>query len=109
LLAVFDDAEWMSPSPGGVQGTLGDGIATLWTDTWIHADDIRHSLGQPSMTGNGIEAAHWFVAQELAARGWPGTMPAVTHPEMLDFILAATGRGDGTRFGTNAPLDVFAG
>src|SRR4249919_338663 len=40
ILASFDDAAWMGPSPSG-PGTLGDGVESLWLDAWLHADDIR--------------------------------------------------------------------
>src|SRR5438270_834927 len=40
LLPLFDDESWAAASPGGYDGTLGDGVEALWYDPWLHADDI---------------------------------------------------------------------
>ncbi len=45
LAAVFDDASWEAPGPGGYEGTLGQGVEALWYDTYLHADDVRAGAG----------------------------------------------------------------
>ena len=55
LLAVFDDAAWEAPAPGGYQGTLGDGVEALWFDTYLHADDMR-SVARPGDTAHDSRA-----------------------------------------------------
>src|SRR5437773_2142041 len=30
MLPLFDDAAWAGASPGGYEGTLGDGVEALW-------------------------------------------------------------------------------
>ena len=45
LLDVIDDDAWAGPS-GVPDLTLGEGVLTLWFDTYIHADDIRAAVGR---------------------------------------------------------------
>ena len=79
LLAVFDDAAWAGPSPGGFAGTLGDAVEALWFDAYLHADDIRAAVGRPSVQGPGLNASLSHVATILgqkvagARRRWPST------------------------------------
>lgn len=108
LLQVFDDATWAAPSPGGYDGTLGDGVEALWYDIWLHADDIRSAIGRPSEIGNGMPVALSHVATELAKRGWDGEIPAPGDSHALAFVLAATGRGDAAALGANAPVNLYA-
>jgi uncharacterized protein (TIGR03083 family) len=106
LLAIFDEAAWAAPAPGGYEGTLARGIEAIWYDAYLHADDILAALGRPSVTSDGLRAATSHVAFELEKRGWgPATLAldgvqeeavngggtAVTGPP-LPFILEATGR-----------------
>lgn len=93
MLPLFDDAAWAGPSPGGFDGTLGDGVEALWYDAWLHADDIRAALGRPTELGPGLAGAISHVDLELRKRGWDGTAPSPTDaPEAVAFVLAATGR-----------------
>jgi uncharacterized protein (TIGR03083 family) len=112
LLAVFDDAAWDGPAPGGYEGTLLQGVEAIMYDAYLHGDDILASLGRPSVaSGNGLRSAVHHVGFELGKRGWgPATLAfdgveevtvgggsadrRVTGPA-LPFVLAATGRGDG--------------
>ena len=72
LLAVLDDDAWNGPSPIP-ELTLGDGVLTLWYDTYVHADDIRDGIGAPSDRGAGLRASVAYLARELtAARMGPG-------------------------------------
>lgn len=94
LLPMFDDAAWAGAAPGGYEGSLGDGVEALWYDAWLHADDIRSSLGLASVPEPGLDGGVSHVTFELAKRGWTGDVPA----EAFTFVLEATGRapGDGT-------------
>jgi uncharacterized protein (TIGR03083 family) len=111
LLAIFDDAAWDGPAPGGYDGTLRQGIEAIYYDTFLHGDDILSSIGRPSVTsGGGLRASVHHVAFELAKRGWgPATLAfdgieevpvgdgggaRLTGPA-LPFVLAATGRAPG--------------
>ena len=49
--ALADETVWASPSP--VEGmTLGEGVLTLWYDTFVHVDDVRAALGQSRAEGS---------------------------------------------------------
>jgi uncharacterized protein (TIGR03083 family) len=94
MLPMFDDAAWASPAPGGYEGTLGDGVEALWYDTFLHGDDIRAGIGQPSQLGPGLAGAISHVSFELAKRGWTGEVPTPADgDEAFAWVLAATGRG----------------
>jgi uncharacterized protein (TIGR03083 family) len=108
LLSVFDDAAWNTRSPGSYDGTLGQGVEALWYDTWLHADDIRSAIGRPSEIGTGMHVALSHVDVELAKLGWAGTVPAADDPTAFAFVLAATGRGDASSLGANAPINLYA-
>ena len=109
LLAVFDDAAWDGPAPGGYEGTLRQGIEAIYYDTYLHGDDILAALGRPSVSGGGARASVHHVAFELEKRGWgPATLDFDGVGEVLvgdgsgqrvtgdplPFVLAATGRGE---------------
>jgi uncharacterized protein (TIGR03083 family) len=108
LLGIFDDAAWSAPAGGGFDGTLGQGVEALWYDTWLHADDIRSALGRPTEIGNGMTVALSHVEDELKKLDWAGNIPAVDDPAAFAFVLAATGRGDATSLGANAPINLYA-
>jgi uncharacterized protein (TIGR03083 family) len=94
LLPMFDDEAWAAPSPGGYEGTLGDGVEALWYDTWLHADDIRSAIGRPSQPEPGLDGGLSHVLFELRKRGWHGDAPAGTD-DTFAFVLEATGRAEG--------------
>jgi len=122
LAAMFDDATWDGPGPGGYDGTLGQGVEALWYDTYLHADDIRVALGRPSVGGPGLRAAVHHVALVLGQQGWgPATLAfdgiekvdvgsggPVHGGEALAFVLVATGRSDPASLGPDAPPDIYA-
>jgi len=122
MLSLFDDDAWTTPSPGGYEGTLGDGIEALWFDGFVHADDIRRAVGRPSEPGDGLRASASHLATELTKRSWgPATLALEGLPEFdisgggtrvegdpLTFVLAATGRGDAAAAGVDASVNVYA-
>ena len=108
LLSIFDDTAWEGPAGGGYDGTLGRGVEALWYDTWLHGNDIRDAIGQQSVAGDGMRAALSHVEFELRKLDCAAEVPALDDPNALAFILAATGRADGTTFGANAPIDIYA-
>ena len=124
LLAVFDDAAWSGPAPGGYEGSLLQGVEAIYYDTYLHADDITSSIGRPSAgTQGGLRASVHHVAFELEKRGWgPATLafdgieevaigdgsgPRVTGAA-LPFVLAATGRLDPATAGHADLINIYA-
>jgi uncharacterized protein (TIGR03083 family) len=122
LAAVFDDASWEAPGPGGYEGTLGQGVEALWYDTYLHADDVRAALGRTSARGPGLRASVHHVAFELDKQGWGpallafdgmeqvpvGTGGATRTGDALEFVLVATGRTEPGALGPDAPLNIYA-
>jgi uncharacterized protein (TIGR03083 family) len=122
LLAVFDDDAWAAPAPGGYDGTLGDGVEALWFDAYLHADDIRAAVGQPSQRGPGLRASLSHIATVLGQRGWgPATLAFAGFDEFdigvggkrvegdaLAFVLAATGRADASTVGLASDVNIYA-
>jgi uncharacterized protein (TIGR03083 family) len=122
LLAAFDDDAWNGPAPGGIPGTVADGIEALWFDTYVHAEDIRAAIGRAPEPGPGIAASVRHVVDQLEQRGWgPATIEltgfepveiggggAVVKAEPLDFVLAATGRLDAARVGVDPDVNIYA-
>jgi uncharacterized protein (TIGR03083 family) len=106
ILSGFDDAAWAGPAPGEYDGTLGDGVRALWYDTWLHADDIRAAVARPSLRGPGLDAAVAHLLWELGNQGWNGSGPT-TEEGRFQFVLAATGRSDGSALGANAPPNIY--
>lgn len=123
MLPLFDDAAWTAKSPGDYDGTLADGVEALWFDFFMHADDIRASIGRPSVPSNGLRAAASHVATELTKRSWgPATIALDGLPEFdvsggggqridgepFPFVLAATGRSDPATVGLDASVNLYA-
>jgi uncharacterized protein (TIGR03083 family) len=120
LLAVIDDDAWAGPS-GVPDLTLGDGVLTLWYDTYVHADDIREAIGVPSDRGAGLDAAISYLAKQLTARGWgPATLAldgagrydigaggAEINGDALEFMLVATGRADASTMGLDPGVSIY--
>jgi hypothetical protein len=92
VFPLFDEAALAAPSPGGFEGTLLDGIEALWSDFWLHADDIRAGIGRDPVAEPGLAGAVSHVTFELHKRGWSGDVPQ-TADEQITWLLAATGRG----------------
>jgi uncharacterized protein (TIGR03083 family) len=117
----LDDEAWAGASP--VAGrSLGNGILTLWYDTYVHADDIRTALGRPAEHTAGLDASLYWVREELERRGWGparitldgvdehviGTGGPVVSGDPLRFLLAATGRSDPAEFGMDESVNVHS-
>ncbi|MGZ4683353.1 MAG: maleylpyruvate isomerase family mycothiol-dependent enzyme [Acidimicrobiales bacterium] len=125
----LDDADaWASPS-GVPDLTMGEGILTLWYDTFVHADDIRAALDRPAADGPGLRAAVAYLEGELDRRGWGparvlfvdqgegfgavaasggGAGSPVHRVEARPFVMAATGRIDPTTIGLDAEVNIYA-
>jgi len=101
---MFDDDAWAGPSPGGYEGSLGDGVEALWYDTWLHGDDIRAALGRRSEPGEGLAGGLSHVAFELRKRGQPDEVVG----DPFTWVLVATGRADGAALGDAAPANIYA-
>lgn len=104
LLPLFDDDAWAAASPGGYEGTLGDGVEALWYDTWLHADDIRAAIGLPSEVGLALEGALSHLSFELRKRGESDEVVG----DPFTWVLVATGRADASVIGDRAPANVYA-
>ena len=121
LLAAFDDAAWNGPAPGGTGGTLGFGIEALWYDAYLHADDIRSALGQPTPRTAALNASVSHIAQSLTDREFEGLTLQLdgvgefavsgggrrVTGDPLAFVLAATGRGNPSAFGVDETLNIY--
>lgn len=120
LLDVIDDDAWNGPS-GVPDLTLGEGVLTLWYDTYVHADDIRDAIGARSDRGDGLDATICYLAKELTKRGWgPATLALdgtgrydvgaggreITG-DALQFALIATGRADAATMGLEPGVSIY--
>lgn len=122
LTSAFDDDAWNGPSPGGFDFTLGEGGESLWYDTYLHGDDILAALGRPSVDGPGVRASLSHIAMSLTAHGYDDvTLALEGHDEFtvgnggrriggdaIDFVKAATGRGDPASFGADERLNIYS-
>lgn len=121
LLAVFDDAAWDTPAPGGARGTLGQGVEALWSDMILHADDIRAAIGRSQPADVDVRAAVSHVADILTLDEWEPTTIALDGIEEFPvsgggtritgapwpFLLAATGRADCTPLGLDPSINIY--
>lgn len=111
LLAVFDDNAWSGPAGGTYDGTLGDGVEALWYDAWMHADDIRASLGMAPVVGPGLRGALSHLEPFTRALGWSGAVPGERDPQAYQWVMVATGRAAAATLlgdlGTNPPPAIY--
>src|SRR4051812_2843655 len=123
--ALADETVWASPSP--IEGmTLGEGVLTLWYDTFVHADDVRDALGRSRAEGPGLNASLLYLEGELGRRAWGPAQIVLTDqdgelaigdvgadsPDYKvgghDFVLIATGRADAAAAGFGADVNIYA-
>ena len=122
LLAGFDDAAWNGPVPGPIAGTIGQGIEALYYDTYVHNDDIRSALGQPTAPSpGGLKASIHHIAFVLEDQGHAPLSLALDGVEPVDvggggktvtgdahqFVLATTGRRDPSAFGLGPEANIY--
>jgi uncharacterized protein (TIGR03083 family) len=96
LATSFDDAAWAGPPGGGLTGTLGAGIEALWFDTYVHADDIRAAIGQPSVRDDVALLASVSHIVDVLSQG-----------DLLQFVLVATGRADPATLGLDEKVNIY--
>ena len=120
LLDAIDDAAWNGPI-GLPDLTLGEGVLTLWYDTYVHADDIRAALGQPTERGSGLDASVAYLAGQLTKREWdPATLVLdgvgrydvsgggrEIGGDAAQFVLVATGRADASTLGLAPDVNIY--
>jgi uncharacterized protein (TIGR03083 family) len=120
LLDVIDDDAWNGPS-GVPDLTLGEGVLTLWYDTYVHDDDIRAALGWESQRGDGLDATIAYLAAQLTTKGWgPASLAldGVGRHEVrgggreitgdaLQFAMVATGRADAATMGLDPTVNIY--
>ncbi len=121
LAVAFDDDAWSAPGPPGTPGTLGQGLESLWFDTYLHADDIRAAIDQPTVTGDGVLASVSHIAQILTDQGWgPATLRLdgleefpvsgggmVVAADPMAFILVSTGRAGPDLIGLDETVNIY--
>jgi uncharacterized protein (TIGR03083 family) len=120
LLDAIDDDVWNGPS-GVPDLTLGEGVLTLWYDTYVHADDIRAAIGRTSERGPGLDATIAYLAGQLTTKNWgPATLaldevgrhdvtgggPEITG-DALQFALVATGRAEASTIGLKPDVNIY--
>ena len=122
LLAAFDDDAWSAEGPQANGTTLGFGIESLWFDTFLHADDIRCALDQPTVTGDGVLPSLSHIAQVLTDQGWgpaslklegmdefpvSGAGGDVITGDPMTFILVSTGRAPAATLGLDDTVNIY--
>jgi len=121
LVAAFDDDAWNAEGPQGNGSTLGFGLEALWFDTFLHADDIRAALNQPTVAGDGVLPSVSHIAQVLTDQGWrPATLKLngvdeiqvsgggdLITGEPLIFILVSTGRAPASTLGLDDTVNIY--
>jgi uncharacterized protein (TIGR03083 family) len=122
LLTAFDDEAWEAEAPAGVAPTVGWGVESLWYDAFVHGDDIRAAVGQPSVPSEAMRAAVSHITAVLTDQGHPpatvdlhgvepfevsgGGEPRITG-DPLPFILAGTGRIDPSTLGLDEAINIY--
>src|SRR5262245_46537173 len=84
LFAAFDDDAWEAEAPAGVAPTVGWGVESLWYDSFVHGDDIRHALGRPSVPSDAMRAAVSHITAVLTDQGYPASTVALDGIEPFD-------------------------
>lgn len=120
LVAAFSDDIWARPSP--VPGfTVGQAIHALLMDAYVHADDIRDAINQPSDFGEGLYDSLDFVLGVLSRDSIAAADPHVgrllgipaaafigeSGIDAHEFLLAATGRRDPRMLNLPETVNIF--
>ena len=93
----------------------------MWYDAFVHGDDMRSAIGQPSRPGPGLVACVLWVRAELERKGWPGARllldgmeeiaigpgGPVVRGDPLRFVLAASGRASPAGLGLDDGVNVY--
>lgn len=122
LVGSLPEAAWDGPSMTDARYTLGFAVEAIWYDAYLHGDDIRAAIGAPSLRGPGLRCAVHHIAGYLERRGWGPATLALDGIERvhvggggteivgdpLEFVLAATGRGDPASLGLDRTVNVYA-
>ena len=121
LSAGLDGDAWTSPSVAP-DLTIGQGILTLWYDTYIHADDIRAALGLPTVPSDGLAASVEYLAWQLELLGYGPARLELDGLPPIDvggsggpriggdphtFVLVATGRLDPAVLGLDGTVNIY--
>jgi len=121
LAAAFDDQAWDAPGPPGTPGTLGQGLESLWFDTFLHADDIRQAAGRSPVLGDGLLPSVSHISQILTDQEWrPATLRLDGMQEFpvsgggqaisgdpMTFILVSTGRAEPSLMGLDESVNIY--
>jgi len=121
LAAAFDDQAWDAPGPPGTPGTLGQGLESLWFDTFLHADDIRQAAGRSPVLGDGLLPSVSHITQILTDQEWrPATLRLDGMEEFpvsgggqaisgdpMTFILISTGRAEPSLMGLDESVNIY--
>ena len=120
VATAIDDTAWCGRSPIS-DFTLGQGVHALLNDAYVHADDIRESLGLAYDRGPGLLASLDFVLGALIRLDVTSIEPrmapllavpvagfsAGTGIDAHDFLLAATGRLDAARLALPESVNIY--
>ena len=121
LADALDDTAWNAPVASDFEGTLGEGVLALWSDGYLHADDIRAALGTPPVRSDGLRGSIQWVAVDLRRRGWGPATLALDGVDVIEvggagekvtgdpyeFLLVATGRADPSPLGLDESVNIF--
>jgi uncharacterized protein (TIGR03083 family) len=120
ILDTFDEAAWAGPGPTG-DGTLGDGVESLWFDAAMHADDIRDAIGRPGDLSSALRPSVSHIAWQLTEQGHAPVTLALDGIEEFpvsgggraitgspqEFVRVACGRGDPATFGLDDTINIY--
>jgi uncharacterized protein (TIGR03083 family) len=118
---AFDDDGWNADAGAGLGMTVGEGVESLWYDTYLHILDIRAAVGKEAFTGPGLRASVSHVAAVLDRQQHAPLTLAFDGMEeftvggggkriagdALAFVLAATGRADPALLGLDASVNIY--
>jgi hypothetical protein len=109
------------PVRPGRLATLGQGLESLWFDTFLHADDIRQAAGRSPELGDGLLPSVSHISQMLTDQGWRPVMLRLDGIPMfpvsgggqaisgdpMTFILISTGRAEPSLMGLDESVNIY--